>query len=445
MKRLSLPILAVVVAVSACADRDPLEPGAAPDDPSFNIQDASGQLRLHGLDAEFAAIATEVAGFGGMFYDEAGDLNVYIARGQLQAAEEHQVKAQLGRSLQSRGHAMPPASQVVLVEAEHDFLHLATLNQRMLPVLTVPGVVFTDIDESQNRLRIGIEKDVSPAHIQHALQMLNVPLDMVALEVTEPIEMESGHTLRHRQRPVAGGLQINFTRVVGENVLSFVCTLGFNILRDGRGRSMPYFITNSHCSDTRGEVKPTPYWQHSRFADETFIGWEFEDPPFFTGEGCFEGWQCRYSDALIAQYSRGDGASSKFGAIYRTLFPGTTEAGSIEVDEEQKFFTITGEQPSAILGQTLHKVGRTSGWTMGPVVATCVNTGIAGLPNTAMLCQDRVNTRSAGGDSGSPYFTWDGDGNNVTLVGIHWGSGAGITVLSPMANIRHELGPFHTH
>lgn len=438
VKKLTLLPLAGLVLAAACSDIGPTDPRAGTGSPSFNHQEPHGPRSSQGLDAEFMQIARDVPGFGGMFYDEAGNLHVYMTKGQLQAAGTAEIKGKLGRSLRARGREVPAAHRMVLREGEHDFVQLYRWHQELTPVVGLQGVVLTDIDERRNRLHVGVETGVSAAHVEQALQMAGVPLDAVEIELVEPIVPESDHTLRNRQRPLAGGLQINYTRVLPDRIAGFFCTLGFNILRDEPGRSVNYFVTNSHCSDTRGEVTPTPYWQHSRFAEETFIGWEFMDPAYFTGDPCPAGRRCRYSDAAIVRYERGDEASVKFGEIYRTK-----ELGSLEIEDEgRKFFRIVGEQPTPIAGQELHKVGRTSGWTMGPVTATCVRSNVLGSDIT-MLCQDRVATTSAGGDSGAPYFLLDGD--NAVLVGIHWGSGGGTTVLSNLGNIRQELGPFRTH
>jgi hypothetical protein len=438
VKKLTFLPLAGLVFAAACADIGPTDPHDGADSPSFSHQEPHGVRSSQGLDAEFVQIARDVPGFGGMFYDEAGNLNVYMTTGQLRAAGTEEIKRGLGRSLQGAGRDVPTANRIVIREGQHDFIQLDRWHQQSTAVLGLRGVVFTDIDETQNRLRIGIESGIPATHVEQMLQMAGIPLDAVEIEVTEPIVAESDHTLRNRQRPIAGGLQINFTRVVPGGISGFNCTLGFNILRGEQGRSVNYFVTNSHCSDTRGEVAPTPYWQHSRFAEETFIGWEFMDPAYFTGDPCPAGRRCRYSDAAIVRYERGDGASVAFGEIYRTK-----ELGSLEIeDEERKFFRIVGEQMTPVIGQVLHKVGRTSGWTTGAVTATCVRSNVASSDIT-MLCQDRVATASAGGDSGAPYFLLEG--NNAVLAGIHWGSGGGTTVLSSMANIRMELGPFSTH
>jgi secreted trypsin-like serine protease len=78
-----------------------------------------------------------------------------------------------------------------------------------------------------------------------------------------------------------------------------------------------------------------------------------------------------------------------------------------------------------------------SGWTFGNVTSTCTNSNVANSDIT-YFCQDRVATTSAGGDSGSPYFVRIGETNQIHLIGIHWGSGGGTTVMSAMNNIRYE-------
>jgi hypothetical protein len=96
-----------------------------------------------------------------------------------------------------------------------------------------------------------------------------------------------------------------------------------------------------------------------------------------------------------------------------------------------------------VVGSELNKVGRTTGWTRGPVTLTCVDVLQSGS-RFVELCQTFVGAGVAGGDSGSPVFAEEG-GGNVTLAGILWGGGGGNFVFSPLANIERELGPLQTH
>ena len=114
--------------------------------------------------------------------------------------------------------------------------------------------------------------------------------------------------------------------------------------------------------------------------------------------------------------------------------------GSIEITRR---FRITAEG-GAVVGATLNKIGRTTGWTQGNVRYTCVNTFVSGT-NTVQLCQTWVDAGVGGGDSGSNVFVQTGGG--VTLVGILWGGNSSGTtfVYSPIANIEQELGALTTH
>lgn len=429
--------LMALLLLAACADLPPTQPLIGPEEAinPFLAAAPPAPQAPWGLDGELAALAREVPGFGGMFYDEAGRLNVYLAGVQPLAAGD--VAARLLPRLQARGLAT--AAEVVVREGEYDFLQLSRWHQQALGVFDVGGVVFTDADERSNRLRIGLESRVSPAAVEQRLAELGIPREAVILEEAEPIVPMvarvanadvpmSGHTLRDRVRPVAGGLQINFP--------GFLCTLGFS----ARARGIPgtYFTTNSHCTAERGTVTGTPYWQPLSSVPNSFIGTEIHDPPFFTGGiFCPQGWRCRFSDAAGARYA--SGVDVAFGSIYRTLSPGTTTPGSLEIDPATPRFRIVGEVAFPLAGQTVHKVGRTTGWTQGSVLATCVFTSVINT-NILILCQDFVRAGVGSGDSGSPVFERIGTGNDVRLHGILWGAGGSdLYVFTAMENLRLEF------
>jgi len=424
--------VAALALAGACSDVPPTEPqGIGPDHTELFRRTAPDPSRSpHNIDAEFVRIAQEVPGFGGFFYDETGTLNVHMTGVQTLST------AQVASALRDRLVRLPiDASELQgmrVREARYDFIQLDAMHREATPVLSLPGVVFTDADEGANRVRIGVESSAAEAAVRDAIAMAGIPSEAVIIELTAPIVPESGHTLRDRIRPVAGGLSINFTR----GASGFICTMGFNV-RSPTVSGVHGFVTNSHCSDTRGVVIPTPYWQHSRFVEGTFIGHEAHDIPFFTGGMCPEGRRCRWSDALGGLYEAG--VENAFGRIYRTTQPSPLPADTIwTIDPATPMWQIVDEHPFPVIGQELHKVGRRTGWTSGLVSATCVNSNTA--PDITLFCQDRVATPSGGGDSGAPYFVRIGDTNSVALIGIHWGSGGTppTTVLSSMSNIRFE-------
>ncbi len=299
------------------------------------------------------------------------------------------------------------------------------LNQHLLPLFEVAGVVFTDADETTGRLVVGVLDRGVEGLVRDRLPGLGVSSQSVDIVETEPIFRVA--TLRDKVRPVVAGLQIRCSQ--------FLCSLGFTATRAGvRG-----YVTAAHCSDRQGEVDGTNYYQPLNQVADEFIGTEIADPGFFRSSPCPRGRKCRYSDSNFSDGA--DGVTFTLGGIARTSGPNN---GSLDIAGQ---FSITADG-AATVGQTANKVGRTTGWTQGTVTRTCVNTGVSGT-NIVLLCQDFVeNTVQivAGGDSGSPVFLLSGS-NSVTLLGNLWGGNSSNTlfVYSPIANIQRELGALTTH
>jgi hypothetical protein len=292
-------------------------------------------------------------------------------------------------------------------------------------VLALPGTVFADHDEANNRLLFGVENAAAIKGVSNALARLGIPSSAYTVVVTEPIHQVA--SLRDRWRPTRGGIQIHFSQ--------YLCTLGFNA-DDAGDRS---FITNSHCTATQGGVESTVYYQPTSTVDATAVAVEVEDPQYFRNGDCPRGRKCRYSDSARARYN--SGTTSDRGLIAKTSGPNN---GSLEVTGE---FTVTTQDNTTTRfanGTQVNKVGRTTGWTRGNVTNSCVNTNVSGS-NITQLCQTFVSDPNGavvvgGGDSGSNVFIASGD--NVQLVGILWGGNSNGTlfVFSPLQQIQRELG-----
>jgi hypothetical protein len=294
-------------------------------------------------------------------------------------------------------------------------------------VLALPGAVFADHDEVNQKLVFGIENAAASRGITTALSRLGIPSSAYEVRVVEPIVMAA--TLRDQWRPTQGGIQIHFTQ--------YLCTLGFNA-DDGTQRS---FITNSHCTANQGGVESTVYYQPTSTVDPTVIATEVEDPTYFRGGACPRGKKCRYSDSSRALYSAGVGSTR--GAIAKTSGPNN---GSLTVTGAFSVLTQDNTTTSFPVGTTVNKVGRTTGWTQGNVTSTCVNTNVSGS-NITLLCQTFVQNPGGavvvgGGDSGSNVFRITA-GDAVQLVGILWGGNQSGTlfVFSPLKQVRDDLGP----
>jgi hypothetical protein len=435
LARFSLALGALAFAGGCAESYSPTQPADGGADAPLFSRSAPISAPLT-LDDEFARLAQEIPGFGGLYYDEAGQLNAVMS------GEGSSVSAaEVGRALQTHlrdpsgslagaGILNIPSSElqsVVVQQGNYDFLTLLDYKASLRTVFGVGGVVFTDVDEMANRVRIGIASSGVGARVEQELHLAGVPREAVILEVTEPIDFMN-HTLRDAVRPIAGGLQI--WRFIPPGTAS-ICTLGFNVRAPGT--NVQGFVTNSHCTAVMGEVDGTEWMQKPLAFPLDPIAQEVHDASFFTCQ--YVGLRCRWSDSAGAQYY--PGVPNDHGRIYRTLEPGTTEPATLVIDHNNEQFRITEEAPNAMVGSIANKVGRTTGWTIGPVSRSCIDTGITNT-DIVMLCQTWVTAVVAGGDSGSPVFQRIGTGNNVRLVGLLWGGGGGSFVFSPMANIRAE-------
>nr|MBA3346130.1 hypothetical protein [Gemmatimonadales bacterium] len=315
-------------------------------------------------------------------------------------------------------------------------------------IFGVRGVVYTDTDEEQNRVRIGITPGASQRDVERALARVGVPREAVVITRTSPIQKVQ--TVRDRLRPVPGGAQIVFPAPSEGKGSFFVCSIGFNARIPGQS-GKNFFVTASHCSDIQGGDQNTPYFQPTPFVgnpSSNRIAVEYKDPAYGNPGGLcvYEGARCRLSDALLAGYTTG--VTPGFGEIARTTF-GLQRIGSLIIDRNRPRWNIVGELSFPFLGEVAHKVGRTTGWTNGPVIVTCADVGVSGT-DIVQICQDFVLAGSRGGDSGSGVFErLSSNSSDVLLTGILWGGGdfdgAPVFVFSSMENIEHELGQLTTN
>ena len=125
--------------------------------------------------------------------------------------------------------------------------------------------------------------------------------------------------------------------------------------------------------------------------------------------------------------------------------------GTLHISDTRPRLTITGIVNTPAAGETLDKVGMTTGWTDGRVNHTCMDVDYPSdyIPqNVTLKCQYSVRAGSDHGDSGAAVFRnydWP-NGDHVYLYGILGGSWNNSTAefgFSPMGSIlsTNELGP----
>jgi len=419
MKRVMLVIVAIlVVTIGAMVI-------LAQSAPSFAAPSPDRNAHRHDRDAQLAAIAERVPGFGGVFFDEDGRPTVYVRDlSRAQEARAAVVDLLAGRQTRRGGSAAAlDAGDIVVRRGDYDFGRLVEWKQSLIDVLSLPGVVFLDVDERKNRLLVGIEPGADPEPVKKLVTQRGIPQAAVIVAEAEPIKTAA--TLQDHVRPVVGGLQISFSDSRG----TWLCTLGAPVYLGRMG-----FITNSHCTDTPGQVKGTYYYQPVS-GSSYLIGNESVDPPFFTTEGlCPAGRRCRWSDAAFAYFR--SGVSYEYATIARTYYRDTW-IGSLTITGS---LPIVGKTLWPTVGEKLDKIGRTTGWTSGEVTNACVHVNVNDLPGVTLLCQDMVQAGVKGGDSGSPVFKYDIVNGTANLYGLLWGSTQDSFIFSSMWNIEREIG-----
>ena len=443
----------VTLVLGACSKDDITSP--EPVD-SGDLTPSTSALQLSQQETpDPTAVAHAVPSFAGYFLDETQRPTVYLTDVTQRAAAE----LALAGWLSSRGFT---TARLQVRQARYDWFQLhAWYGRAWTAALSAPGAVFADVDEGNNRMRFG-GTDLSA--LAAAVAGAGVPSDAFVVELASPIALRS--TLQDRVRPVAGGYQINFLNVAGvEPVVSLLCTLGFNaISEDPTFSQRPSYVTNSHCTGVSADdaLVPMDHYQPLQDPDgdgfvnaENLIGSQVDDPSTTITLDCVSVLDepvvrapapCRWSDASRGEYA--DGVPFQLGRIAR---PAAFDPvmGTLEVDPKRPTFQIIDEQPFAVLGETVNKVGRTTGWTGGEVTGTCID--FITDDHFIRRCNATVAAGSAGGDSGSPVFAAPnrrGNPNNrVVLAGILWGGsieGEPEFVYSPMFNIERELGPLKT-
>jgi hypothetical protein len=400
------------------------------------------------LDEHLLNLESQITGFGGMYFDDSGVLNVYLKRDGLsvQALESQKISLrdaldeEFGNDLFS-DNLSTQAQDINIRAGQYSISQLYRWREQALKLFDVDGVETIDLDEEANRVSIGISSQVSEMTVQESLSKAGIPLEAVIIRQVAPIKNRIS-LLVLNVRPVAGGLSINWDNDNNPATSSFSCTLGFNAKRGNRNG----FVTNSHCSGRQGGNQSTKFYQHLISFPETLIGTEIADPRYYTHSNCPGQHRCRLSDSAFAAYE--PGVDFNLGRIYKTTDRRTdnTDGSRViaEIDGVLQTLKIIGKTSDPIVGQRFDKIGRSSGWSSGRATKTCVDVNVENS-NILLRCQTLVNNMyNEAGDSGSPIFRYNGT-DNIRLAGILWGGNdSGLVVFSPIENIEEELGALIT-
>lgn len=468
--------------VAGCADAVP-EPTRVDDParPQVERRAAVGPgvprlgRRVALIDDEYVRIAREeLPGFGGLSLDSLGTPVVYLKdlgqRGR--AVEALGPILRVPRQVGQRGERSALTTLVVR-QGQYDFAELVGWQLALNNVVFArPGVVFTDVDEGRNRLLVAVVDLASATSIRELAASVGVPSGALVVEQHAPLRLgQGGQSLRGQVRSpgVPAGVQIrSYANTVDGGG---ICSIGgltdySNAYPNNQANSTDRrFLTNSHCTavlfGTDGSTAEThqPSPEYVFGVPVNLIGAEVADPPAFTNAQEYycpaltdqgQPAVCRYSDVAMMRF--GTDVPWELGRIFRPQAQNTSSApstnptpGAFDVDPVTPRFRITsaGDHVGFIQGETIQKVGRTTGWTSGTITNTCLTFPVSqggAATNKLLLCQVLTNAPSDDGDSGGVVFRWNSTG--VTWLGVNWG--VPVAAFSSWHNIYNDFGDFGT-
>ena len=279
---------------------------------------------------------------------------------------------------------------------------------------SVPGVTVTDLDEVDNRISIGIANDAAKTPVLAMLARAGIPAEAIVFKTRKPVLM-STFSLHDEVRNIFGGLYIE------NDQLTAGCTLGFNAIYQGD----TVFATNGHCSEFWGRSgDATGFYQDTTSQTWELIGAEGYEEPFFdsTSNPACPGHNCKYNDLELSVYNSATRPNQNLGFLYlpttRTQFGNNNTVNTAGTWNA----TITNKELYPLVGDTVNKIGSTTGWTSGPVTATCENVQefTAAGDTVYVLCQHEAAMGVYHGDSGSGVFKYYSAGDTATMDGQVW-------------------------
>ena len=243
--------------------------------------------------------------------------------------------------------------------------------------------------------------------------------------------LDSGYTLSlwefDAQTRITTNLWGTFDPIIGGTEILFDdsgCTLGFVAVLEAGDFTERGIVTNSHCSSIEGQEDNTVFYQDGNRITQTELG-ELADSRWYDSLSpenifnseidkllCLAGSdeRCRYSDATFFRLDEANAADfliarpEERNTQTPEMFVATTlnsNSPHLIIDRNMPYFQIVGVDIVEV-GDRVHKVGATTGWTTGIVEQVCIDI-------EELLCQNEFKNREGyvlqgNGDSGSPVF-----------------------------------------
>lgn len=179
--------LTFLALLSACQEVPLTGPGseestAAPT--GARVQRAAPQT----LDDFFVDVALQAPGFGGAFLDSSGVLVFHLTDMSQEAAARSALARLLDPPRVSAGGRLT-TGEMRAVRGQYDFIQLRNwLASARSRILNVPGVVYVDVDETRNRIAVGVQTGQAATIVESAFTSLGVPREAVIVRLSPPVE-----------------------------------------------------------------------------------------------------------------------------------------------------------------------------------------------------------------------------------------------------------------
>ena len=187
------------------------------------------------LDEEFEMLVDSIPGFAGWYVANDGTPTVQLVDVRRLDIAQLRLASRVERvRMTTRPDGTRIGANLRAQQATYDFRQLRTWSRIAESLLDVePAAVYVDVDETMNRVAIGVADAPTAFRVAQGLVDRGVPTSASSIEIVGRPQL-TGDSITQHVRPVPGGIIINPSS----------CTLGFNANFGGTRA----FVTASHCT-----------------------------------------------------------------------------------------------------------------------------------------------------------------------------------------------------
>jgi hypothetical protein len=258
--------------------------------------------------------------------------------------------------------------------AKYDHSRLQSWIDAMVDSLGAYHAASWYIDERTSRIHLGFPDAASQQGLVRAAIKMGVPADAIVAGLDSG-SSTAASTLASNVRPIAGGLITQQHQWPHDGFASTgACTFTGVYYQD----FYTMFVTAAHCVNVSahgGDQNWSVYQDtvnHDGYCSSNCIGMVEDNPAFVqqSGNGCPSGQYCRLSDAAAGLPTGSTGGGGVPGQLALPLSgPAALPTIFAPLDiSTTSHINLSGVKTDIMVGDTLSKIGRVTGWTKGVVM-----------------------------------------------------------------------------